>query len=179
MPCGCFLHQTAPRNFLICAQQTAELLACLAQKSPRKTHSRRAHFAGICCVTLGLGLLICAEQTPHPRPSQALHLLRDMHSLREWRIENSCPSCLSCRSDRNDRSNRKKQGSLRADYISGRCDALRRRVADEMVAHSNLFESGLAVRLLHYLRKMATPHRKGYTKNFWATFYKKSQKKKI
>ena len=38
------------------------------------------------------------------------------------------------------------------------------------------FESGLAVRLLHYLRKMATPHRKGYAKNFWATFYKKSQK---
>ena len=27
------------------------------------------------------------EQTPHPRPSQALHLLRDMHSLRELKIE--------------------------------------------------------------------------------------------
>ena len=39
VPYGCFLHQTAPRNFLICVKQTAELLACLAQKSLRKTHS--------------------------------------------------------------------------------------------------------------------------------------------
>ena len=45
--------------------------------------------------------------------------------------------------------------------FSGRGEALRRRVAGEMVAHSNLFESGLAVRLLHYLRKIATPPRKG------------------
>ena len=69
-----------------------------------------------------------------------------------------------------------KTGGFESRLFSGRCEALRRRVADEMVAHSNLFESGLAVWLLHYLRKMATPHRKGYTKNFWATFYKKSQK---
>ena len=45
MPCGCFLHQTAHSNFLICAEQTAELLACLAQKSLHKTHSLRAHIA--------------------------------------------------------------------------------------------------------------------------------------
>ena len=54
-----------------------------------------------------------------------------------------------------------KTGEFESRLFSGRCEALRRRVADEMVAHSNLFESGLAVRLLHYLRKIATPHRKG------------------
>ena len=54
-----------------------------------------------------------------------------------------------------------KTGEFESRLFSGRCEALRRRVADEMVAHSNLFESGLAVRLLYYLRKIATPHRKG------------------
>ena len=88
VPCGCFLHQTAPRNFLICVKRTADLLAWLAQKAPRKTHSLRAHIAGICCVMLGLGMLICAEQTPHPRPSRALHLLRDMYSQEELKMEN-------------------------------------------------------------------------------------------
>ena len=52
-------------------------------------------------------------------------------------------------------------GEFESGLFSGRGEALRRRVADEMVAHSNLFESGLAVRMLHYLRKIATPHRKG------------------
>ena len=60
-----------------------------------------------------------------------------------------------------------KTGEFESRLFSGRCEALRRRVAGEMVAHSNLFESGLAVRLLHYLRKIATPPRKGYTKSFW------------
>ena len=60
-----------------------------------------------------------------------------------------------------------KTGEFESRLFSGRCEALRRRVADEMVAHSNLFESGLAVRLLYYLRKIATPYRKGYTKSFW------------
>ena len=63
-----------------------------------------------------------------------------------------------------------KTGEFESRLFSGRCEALQRRVADEMVAHSNLFESGLAVRLLHYLRKIATPHRKGYTKSFWFRF---------
>ena len=71
VPYGCFLHHPSHRKFLICVKQTADLLAWLAQKAPRKTHS----LGGV-------------EQTAHPRPSQALHLLRDMHSLREWKIEN-------------------------------------------------------------------------------------------
>ena len=39
----------------------------------------QAHIAGICCVTLALEMLICAQQTPLSRATQALHLLRDMH----------------------------------------------------------------------------------------------------
>ena len=70
-----------------------------------------------------------------------------------------------------------KTGEFESRLFSGRCEALRRRVADEMVAHSNLFESGLAVRLLHYLRKIATPPRKGYTKSFWFRFLQKAEKK--
>ena len=46
-----------------------------------------------------------------------------------------------------------KTGEFESRLFSGRGEALRRRVADEMVAHSNLFESGLAVRLPHYLRR--------------------------
>ena len=60
-----------------------------------------------------------------------------------------------------------KTGKFERNSFSVRGEALQRRVAGEMVAHSNLFESGLAVRLLHYLRKIAIPHRKGYTKSFW------------
>ena len=103
-------------EFLICVKQTADLLAWLAQKALRKTHSLRAHLAGICCVTLALEMLICEEQTPLSRATQALHLLRDMHSRRELKIENSCPSCfscfscLSCRSNRSNGKNRKNRG---------------------------------------------------------------------
>ena len=58
-------------------------------------------------------------------------------------------------------------GEFERSLFSGRCEALRRRVADEMVALSNLFERGLLFWLLYYLRKIATPHRKGCTKSFW------------
>ena len=50
-------------------------------------------------------------------------------------------------------------GEFERSLFSGRCEALRRREADEMVAHSNSFDGGLAVRLPDYLRKIATPHR--------------------
>ena len=60
-----------------------------------------------------------------------------------------------------------KTGVFESRLFSGRGDALRRRVADKVGALSNLFEGGLLIWLLHYLRKMATPPRKGYTKSFW------------
>ena len=72
-----------------------------------------------------------------------------------------------------------KTGEFESRLFSGRREALRRRVADEMVAHSNLFESGLAVRLLYYLRKIATPHRKGYTKSFWWHFCAGNTEKQV
>ena len=58
-------------------------------------------------------------------------------------------------------------GEFERSLFSGRCEALRRREADEIGALSNLFERGLLFWLLYYLRKIATPHRKGYTKSFW------------
>ena len=46
-----------------------------------------------------------------------------------------------------------KTGEFESRLFSGRCEALRRRVADKVGALSNLFESGLAVRLPNYLRR--------------------------
>ena len=46
-----------------------------------------------------------------------------------------------------------KTGEFENRLFSGRGEALRRRVADKVGAHSNLFESGLAVRLPNYLRR--------------------------
>ena len=119
------------------------------------------------------------EQTAHPRPSQALHLLRDMHSLREWKILVLLvflvfPVFLAGVTGVTGATG--KTGEFESRLFSGRCEALRRRVADKVGALSNLFEGGLLIWLLYYLRKIATPHRKGCTKSFWATFYKESQK---
>ena len=96
-------------------------------------------------------------------------------------------------------------GEFERSLFSGRCEALRRRVADEMVALSNLFERGLLFWLLYYLRKIATPHRKGVrvtlkvqvapkplrskavgrttigwcTKSFWFRFLQKAERKEV
>ena len=71
-----------------------------------------------------------------------------------------------------------KTGGFESRLFSGRCEALRRRVADKVGALSNLFEGELLIWLLHYLRKIATPHRKGYTKSFWFRFLQKAENKR-
>ena len=69
-------------------------------------------------------------------------------------------------------------GEFERRFFSGRCEALRRRVAGELLAHSNLFDGGLAIRQPDYLRKIVTPHRKGCTKSFWQHLFTKRCEKR-
>ena len=67
-------------------------------------------------------------------------------------------------------------GEFERSLFSGRCAALQRRGAGEIVALSNLFERGLLFWLQICLQRQS-PRRKGYTKSFWFRFLQKAEKK--
>ena len=117
------------------------------------------------CVMLALEILICAKQTAVSRASQALNSPHINHPQGRGVIQNPlagnpcnpcnpCDPCFFAKGAKDNRGDRKNRRVFFERWLfSGRGEALRRRVAGEMVAHSNLFESGLAVRQPDYLQR--------------------------
>ena len=66
-----------------------------------------------------------------------------------------------------------KTGEFESRLFSGRCEALRRRVADKVGALSNLFEEGLLIWLLICLQRQPHLTAKATLKVFGSAFYKK------
>ena len=127
-------------------------------------------------------MLICAEQTPHPRPSQALHLLRDMHSRGKGELKIPIlpvllvfpvfPVFLAGVTGVTGET-----GEFENRLFSGRGEALRRRVADKVGVLSNLFEGGLLIWLLICLQRQPPLTAKATLKVFGGTFLQKGAKR--